>query len=112
MPEYRHARSGSLNVANGGSQPNPPPSSASSAAGGGGGAAAPRFDGPRSPPNTSHVPCKFFRQGACQAGNACPFSHDLSNAAENVCKYFAKVRKLQVRSQMCKHPYSPRRPTN
>ncbi|KAL6923933.1 hypothetical protein ACHAPO_006633 [Fusarium lateritium] len=86
MPEYRHARSGSLNVANGGSQSNPPLSSSSSAAGG----AAPRFDGPRSPPNTSHVPCKFFRQGACQAGNACPFSHDLSNAAENVCKYFAK----------------------
>lgn len=49
-----------------------------------------RFDGPRSPPNTSHVPCKFFRQGACQAGNACPFSHDLGAAAENVCKYFAK----------------------
>lgn len=41
--------------------------------------------------DTSHVPCKFFRQGACQAGNACPFSHDLSMAAENVCKYFAKV---------------------
>ncbi|KAJ4247860.1 hypothetical protein NW762_013070 [Fusarium torreyae] len=77
MPEYRHARSGSLNVANGGSQANAV-------------ANPPRFDGPRSPPNTSHVPCKFFRQGACQAGNACPFSHDLSNAAENVCKYFAK----------------------
>ncbi|KAF5012801.1 hypothetical protein FDECE_1163 [Fusarium decemcellulare] len=76
MPEYRHARSSSLNVANG-SQANAM-------------ASAPRFDGPRSPPNTSHVPCKFFRQGACQAGNACPFSHDLSTAAENVCKYFAK----------------------
>ncbi|PHH52015.1 Protein cps3 [Ceratocystis fimbriata CBS 114723] len=49
-----------------------------------------RGDGPRSPPNTSHVPCKFFRQGACQAGNACPFSHDIGAAAENVCKYFAK----------------------
>ncbi|KAL5627486.1 hypothetical protein BROUX41_003639 [Berkeleyomyces rouxiae] len=49
-----------------------------------------RADGPRSPPNTSHVPCKFFRQGACQAGNACPFSHDIGAAAENVCKYFAK----------------------
>jgi cleavage and polyadenylation specificity factor subunit 4 len=41
--------------------------------------------------DTSHVPCKFFRQGACQAGNACPFSHDLGSAAETVCKYFAKV---------------------
>ncbi|KAF4958895.1 hypothetical protein FGADI_2097 [Fusarium gaditjirri] len=79
MPEYRHARSGSLSVANGSSH-----SQASAMVN------TPRFDGPRSPPNTSHVPCKFFRQGACQAGNACPFSHDLSNAAENVCKYFAK----------------------
>ncbi|KAF4975304.1 hypothetical protein FZEAL_7889 [Fusarium zealandicum] len=83
MPEFRHARSNSLSVASG------------SGSGAGSGsqanmASAPRFDGPRSPPNTSHVPCKFFRQGACQAGNACPFSHDLSNAAENVCKYFAK----------------------
>ncbi|RDW68026.1 hypothetical protein BP6252_09422 [Coleophoma cylindrospora] len=53
----------------------------------------PRFDGPRSPPNkqnTSHVPCKFFRQGACQAGKACPFSHDLASTTDNVCKYFAK----------------------
>lgn len=41
--------------------------------------------------DTSHVPCKFFRQGACQAGNACPFSHDLGTASENICKYFAKV---------------------
>ncbi|KAK0750640.1 hypothetical protein B0T18DRAFT_323191 [Schizothecium vesticola] len=40
--------------------------------------------------DTSHVPCKFYRQGACQAGNACPFSHDLGIAAETVCKYFAK----------------------
>ncbi len=45
------------------------------------------------PADTSHVPCKFFRQGACQAGNACPFSHDLSSASETVCKYFAKVRR-------------------
>ena len=51
-----------------------------------------RADLPPSSPDTSHVPCKFFRQGACQAGNACPFSHDLGSAAETVCKYFAKVR--------------------
>lgn len=42
--------------------------------------------------DTSHVPCKFFRQGACQAGKACPFSHDLASVTDNVCKYFAKVR--------------------
>lgn len=78
MSEFRHVRSGSLNI---------PPSSAGTM---GPLSAAQRFDGPRSPPNTSHVPCKFFRQGACQAGNACPFSHDLGSAAETVCKYFAK----------------------
>ncbi|KAI0409348.1 hypothetical protein F4802DRAFT_604568 [Xylaria palmicola] len=80
MADYRHMRSGSLNIP---------------AQGGAAGALGPtpahtRFDGPRSPPNTSHVPCKFFRQGACQAGSACPFSHDLGAASETVCKYFAK----------------------
>ncbi|KAG9229126.1 hypothetical protein BJ875DRAFT_446249 [Amylocarpus encephaloides] len=87
MPsEYRHMSSGSLNI--------PPPTSLN----GNGGGPPPvggmgRFDGPRSPPgrqNTSHVPCKFFRQGACQAGSACPFSHDLASTTDNVCKYFAK----------------------
>jgi hypothetical protein len=41
--------------------------------------------------DTSHVPCKFFRQGTCQAGKACPFSHDPASTTDNVCKYFAKV---------------------
>ncbi|KAL2751836.1 hypothetical protein ACRALDRAFT_2114743 [Sodiomyces alcalophilus JCM 7366] len=80
--DYRHMRSSSLSIAsqNGHAPPvmGPLPPSAH------------RFDGPRSPPNTSHVPCKFYRQGACQAGNACPFSHDLGASAETVCKYFAK----------------------
>ncbi|KAK4195696.1 hypothetical protein QBC40DRAFT_18027 [Triangularia verruculosa] len=83
LSEFRHVRTGSLTI----------PSQAAHSSGGIMApmpAAAHRFDGSRSPPNTSHVPCKFFRQGACQAGNACPFSHDLSSAAENVCKYFAK----------------------
>ncbi|ODQ79745.1 hypothetical protein BABINDRAFT_27675, partial [Babjeviella inositovora NRRL Y-12698] len=41
--------------------------------------------------NLSHVPCKFFRQGACQAGNACPFSHTLDTTVEtSPCKYFQK----------------------
>ncbi|KAL8696534.1 MAG: hypothetical protein Q9224_002744 [Gallowayella concinna] len=52
------------------------------------------FNPARSPPNaknTSHVPCKFFRLGQCQAGKACPFSHstDLSSV-DTPCKYFAK----------------------
>ncbi|KAI1735115.1 hypothetical protein F4680DRAFT_461899 [Xylaria scruposa] len=80
MGDYRHMRSGSLNI----------PSPAGAAGAPGPAPAHARFDGPRSPPNTSHVPCKFFRQGACQAGSACPFSHDLGAAAETVCKYFAK----------------------
>ncbi|KAI9658778.1 MAG: hypothetical protein M1821_002338 [Bathelium mastoideum] len=52
------------------------------------------FDGPRSPPNnknTSHVPCKFFKQNACQAGKACPFLHSTEPTTETApCKYFAK----------------------
>ncbi|KAK9466505.1 hypothetical protein V1512DRAFT_208720 [Lipomyces arxii] len=47
----------------------------------------------RSPPskNLSHVPCKFFRQGACQAGNTCPFSHSIDSQLEQApCKYFQK----------------------
>lgn len=52
------------------------------------------FAGPRSPPtskNTSHVPCKFYRQGACQAGKACPFLHSDEPVAERApCKYFTK----------------------
>jgi hypothetical protein len=90
------------------------------------------FEGSRSPPNakstccgekrhsliptdTSHVPCKFFKVGQCQAGQACPFSHATdSSAFEQPCKYFSRVSrkpdgerqliaagKLQVRSQVC-----------
>ena len=80
------------------------------------------FDGPRSPPNTkskapyrynnrvprsrtdghhpdtSHVPCKFFRSGQCQAGKACPFSHSTDvSTADTPCKYFAKVREAGLK---------------
>ncbi|KAI9886566.1 MAG: hypothetical protein M1823_001608 [Watsoniomyces obsoletus] len=52
------------------------------------------FEGARTPPsgkNTSHVPCKFFLQGACQAGKACPFAHSVDPATTQApCKYFAK----------------------
>ena len=52
------------------------------------------FDGPRSPPNTkntSHVPCKFFKSGQCQAGKACPFLHSTDDTTvDTPCKYFAK----------------------
>lgn len=42
--------------------------------------------------DTKHVPCKFFRQGACQAGLACPFLHTTDAAADSApCKYFQKV---------------------
>ncbi|TKA60104.1 hypothetical protein B0A55_11522 [Friedmanniomyces simplex] len=41
--------------------------------------------------DTQHVPCKFFLQGACQAGRMCPFSHDLESTTRPApCKYFAK----------------------
>ncbi|KAI4281223.1 MAG: hypothetical protein L6R38_003852 [Xanthoria sp. 2 TBL-2021] len=52
------------------------------------------FNTARSPPNaknTSHVPCKFFRLGQCQAGKACPFSHSTDvSSIDTPCKYFAK----------------------
>ncbi|KAJ5885301.1 hypothetical protein N7495_009811 [Penicillium taxi] len=55
------------------------------------------LDMARSPPNpnnnknTKHVPCKFFRQGACQAGPACPFLHSTDSAIDYApCKYFVK----------------------
>ena len=42
--------------------------------------------------DTSHVPCKFFRTGQCQAGKACPFSHSTDvSTVDTPCKYFAKV---------------------
>ena len=45
--------------------------------------------------DTSHVPCKFFKQGQCQAGSACPFSHSLdASKFEQPCKYFSKVRRV------------------
>ncbi|OQO01194.1 hypothetical protein B0A48_13437 [Cryoendolithus antarcticus] len=41
--------------------------------------------------DTSHVPCKFYLQGQCQAGRMCPFSHDLESITRPMpCKYFAK----------------------
>lgn len=41
---------------------------------------------------TSHVPCKFYRQGACQAGKACPFLHSDEPVTERApCKYFTKA---------------------
>ncbi|KAF2457398.1 hypothetical protein BDY21DRAFT_371610 [Lineolata rhizophorae] len=52
------------------------------------------FEGARSPPNsksTAHVPCKFFRQGQCQAGRSCPFLHSTDPFTEIApCKYFQK----------------------
>lgn len=41
--------------------------------------------------NLSHVPCKFFRQGTCQAGHSCPFSHSTDVSVDAAaCKYFQK----------------------
>ncbi|PNS14278.1 hypothetical protein CAC42_6791 [Sphaceloma murrayae] len=52
------------------------------------------FAAARSPPkqkSTSHVPCKFFPIGQCQAGAACQFSHDLDPMTQNApCKYFSR----------------------
>ena len=89
--------------------------------------AAQPFDVARSPPNpaaksalfflnhyaqaaklcidTKHVPCKFFRQGTCQAGAACPFLHSTDTAIETApCKYFTKVhRKIITCPWVCEY---------
>lgn len=37
------------------------------------------------------MPCKFFKQGACQAGKSCPFSHVVGDTSDQApCKYFQK----------------------
>lgn len=41
----------------------------------------------------SHIPCKFFMVGTCQAGKTCPFSHDayvIEKAFHMPCKYYMK----------------------
>ncbi|KAH8917730.1 hypothetical protein BT69DRAFT_1181178, partial [Atractiella rhizophila] len=40
----------------------------------------------------SHVPCKFFKVGACAAGASCPFSHNLPEPGQgkSVCQWFVK----------------------
>ncbi|RUP47833.1 hypothetical protein BC936DRAFT_145286 [Jimgerdemannia flammicorona] len=41
--------------------------------------------------NLSHIPCKFFKAGACTAGKNCVFSHNKDPTAESyVCKYYLK----------------------
>ncbi|KAK9711451.1 E3 ubiquitin-protein ligase makorin-1, variant 3 [Basidiobolus ranarum] len=38
-----------------------------------------------------HVPCKFFKNGACNAGKNCIFSHSMDlNPESAVCKYYLK----------------------
>ncbi|KAG9617495.1 hypothetical protein KCV04_g15254, partial [Aureobasidium melanogenum] len=77
-----HRRSSSASFAQNMSRDFPQPNSAAA------------FAGARSPPkakNTSHVPCKFYPFGTCQAGAACQFSHDMDPMTQNApCKYFAK----------------------
>ncbi|PFH49395.1 hypothetical protein AMATHDRAFT_48727 [Amanita thiersii Skay4041] len=39
----------------------------------------------------SHVPCKFFKVGACTAGSSCPFSHVVPEPGQKeVCAWFVK----------------------
>ncbi|KAK2464473.1 hypothetical protein APHAL10511_003452 [Amanita phalloides] len=39
----------------------------------------------------SHVPCKFFKVGACTAGSSCPFSHVVAEPGQKeVCAWFVK----------------------
>ncbi|ORX89867.1 hypothetical protein K493DRAFT_64347 [Basidiobolus meristosporus CBS 931.73] len=53
-------------------------------------------DSPKSPSTPKagalqHVPCKFFKNGACNAGKNCIFSHNMDQNPENsICKYYLK----------------------
>ncbi|KAM6503884.1 hypothetical protein JOM56_000827 [Amanita muscaria] len=39
----------------------------------------------------SHVPCKFFKVGACTAGSSCPFSHNVPEPGhKEACAWFVK----------------------
>ncbi|KAI9226232.1 MAG: hypothetical protein DHS80DRAFT_8182, partial [Piptocephalis tieghemiana] len=38
--------------------------------------------------SVSNIPCKFFRNGKCQAGSQCVFSH--LGPTDERCKYFLK----------------------
>ncbi|CAG62644.1 uncharacterized protein GVI51_M07337 [Nakaseomyces glabratus] len=41
----------------------------------------------------SHIPCKFYMVGSCQAGQSCPFSHQtqtIERAYSTPCKYYQK----------------------
>ncbi|CAG8518464.1 703_t:CDS:2 [Paraglomus occultum] len=41
--------------------------------------------------NLAHIPCKFYKSGACTAGKNCVFSHDKNPSPDNyVCKYYIK----------------------
>ncbi|KAF2631377.1 hypothetical protein BU25DRAFT_437186 [Macroventuria anomochaeta] len=88
------ALTGGMASANGNGQPMAVPGGRVNGHGNGAHLREMGFAGARSPPNnksTSHVPCKFYRQGACQAGKACPFLHSDEPATERApCKYFTK----------------------
>ena len=45
--------------------------------------------------DTSHVPCRFFPLGQCQAGSTCPFKHT-TDRMDAQCKYFLKVSQFCV----------------
>jgi len=46
---------------------------------------------PRSDNKLSHVPCRFYKMGACTAGPACQFSHVLvDRGGKDVCQWYIK----------------------
>uniref|UniRef100_A0A1D1YIN2 Protein cps3 n=1 Tax=Anthurium amnicola TaxID=1678845 RepID=A0A1D1YIN2_9ARAE len=50
-----------------------------------------KSNGSKSNSNLAHIPCKFFKSGACTAGKNCVFSHSKDPPSDNyVCKYFLK----------------------
>ena len=46
---------------------------------------------PRSGHKLSHVPCRFYKMGACTAGQACQFSHTIvDRGGKDVCQWYIK----------------------
>ncbi|ORX33257.1 hypothetical protein BD324DRAFT_654292 [Kockovaella imperatae] len=47
------------------------------------------LNGEKGEKGLSHVPCRFFKAGACTAGSNCPFSHE-DGAKKEICQWFLK----------------------
>ncbi|OMH85213.1 Protein cps3 [Zancudomyces culisetae] len=58
--------------------------------------------------STKHIPCRFYRLGACTAGDNCLFSHNLEMFTEKqICTYYLKSTCKYGSSCALLHPQQP-----